>query len=48
MMFADDVVLCCEEKTEREEDLERWRDGLEKRGMKVSRAKTEYVCLNGV
>ncbi|XP_047501618.1 uncharacterized protein LOC125047457 [Penaeus chinensis] len=48
IMFADDVVLCCEENIELEEDLERWRDRLEKRGMKVSRAKTEYMCLNGV
>ncbi|XP_063600013.1 uncharacterized protein LOC134776232 [Penaeus indicus] len=48
MMFADDVVLCCKGKTELEENLERWRDGLEKRGMKVSRVKTEYMCLNGV
>ncbi|XP_047496539.1 uncharacterized protein LOC125044132 [Penaeus chinensis] len=45
MMFADDVVLCCEEKIEIEEDLERWSDRLEKRGMNVSRAKTEYMCL---
>ena len=28
-MFADDVVLCCEDKTELEEDLERGRDRLE-------------------
>ena len=28
-------------------ELEQWREALEKRGMKVSRAKTEYVCLNG-
>jgi len=34
MMFAHDVVLCCEEKTELEDDLERWCDGLEKRGVK--------------
>ena len=27
--------------------LEQWREALEKRGMKVSRAKTEYMCLNG-
>ncbi|XP_063586992.1 uncharacterized protein LOC134764337 [Penaeus indicus] len=48
MMFADDVVICCEGKTELEENLERWRDGQEKRGMKVSRVKIEYMCLNGV
>ena len=47
MMFADNVVLCCGEKTKLEEDLERWRIGLEKREMKVSRAKTENMCLNG-
>ena len=28
-------------------ELEQWREALEKRGMKVSRAKTEYMCLNG-
>ena len=35
MMFADDVVLCGEEKAGLEEDLERWPNVLEKRGMKV-------------
>ena len=29
-------------------ELEQWREALEKRGMKVSRAKTEYMCLNGM
>ena len=28
-------------------ELEQLREALEKRGMKVSRAKTEYMCLNG-
>ena len=46
MMFADDVVLCCEE-TAGLEDLE-WHNALEKRRMKVSRVKTEYMCLSGV
>ena len=46
MMFADDVVLCAMEKYELELELEQWREALEKRGMNVSRAKTEYMCLN--
>ena len=47
MMFADDVVLCAREKDVLELELEQWREALEKRGMKVSRAKPEYMCLNG-
>ena len=47
MMFADDVVLCSREKDVLELELEQWREALEKRGMKLSRAKTVYMCLNG-
>ena len=47
MMFADDVVLCAREKDVLELELEQWREALEKRRMKVLRAKTEYMCLNG-
>ena len=47
MMFADDVVLCTREKDVLELELEQWREALEKRGVKVSRAKPEYMCLNG-
>ena len=47
MIFADDVVLCAREKDELELELEQWREALEKIGMKVSRAKTEFMCLNG-
>ena len=46
MMFADDVVLCAREKDLLELELEPRREALEKRGIKVSRAKTEYMCLN--
>ena len=45
MMFADDIVLCRENKRDVEEALEIWRDALEKRGLKVSRSKTEYVRM---
>ena len=46
MMFADDIVICSESKEQVERSLERWRYALERRGMKVSRSKTEYLCVN--
>ncbi|KAK3572535.1 hypothetical protein QTP86_034562 [Hemibagrus guttatus] len=46
MMFADDIVICSESREQVEENLERWRFALERRGMKVSRSKTEHVCVN--
>ena len=47
MMFADNVVLCAKEKYVLELELEQWMGALGKIGMKVSRAKTQYICLNG-
>ena len=35
------------DKEEVERRLESWRYALERRGMKVSRSKTEYLCING-
>ena len=46
MMFADDVVLCDETVAGLEEKLERWRNALESRGLKISKMKTEYICCN--
>ena len=41
--FADDVVLCAMEKDALDMKLEQWMEAVEKTGMKLSRAKTEYV-----
>ncbi|KAK3507853.1 hypothetical protein QTP70_001474 [Hemibagrus guttatus] len=46
MMFADDIVICSESREQVEENLERWRFALERRGMKVSCSKIEYMCVN--
>ena len=46
IMFANDIGICSESKEQVERSLERWRYALERRGMKVSRSKTEYVCVN--
>ena len=48
MLFADDIVLCRQNHKELEEDLEIWRNALERRGLKVSWSKTEYLRVGGV
>ena len=48
MMFADDIVICNEHKRHAEESLESWRQALERQGMKASRSKAEYMCVNGI
>ncbi|KAK3527056.1 hypothetical protein QTP86_008661 [Hemibagrus guttatus] len=44
MMFADDIVICSESREQVEENLERWRFVLERRGMKVSRIQSNGEC----
>ena len=48
MLFADEIVLFRQNHRELEENLEIWRNALEKRGLKVSRSKTEYLRVGGV
>ena len=47
MLFADDIVICEETREEVEQKLECWRYALQRRGMKVSRLKIGYLCING-
>ena len=46
MIFADDIVISSEGRQQPEENLEGWRFALERRGMKVSHSKTQYMCVN--
>ena len=43
VLFADDLVLCDPDREMMELRLERWRECMEKNGLKVSRAKTEHL-----
>ena len=50
MLFADDIMICEETRKEvdqRQECVGLWKYVLERRGMKVSRSKTEYLWVNG-
>ena len=47
MLFADDIVSCEENREKVERRLESWKYALERRVIKVSRSKTEYLCING-
>ncbi|KAK3570615.1 hypothetical protein QTP86_023803, partial [Hemibagrus guttatus] len=45
-MYERSRTVVSENREQVEENLERWRFALERRGMKVSRSKTEYMCVN--
>ena len=47
MLFADDIVLSRKNHRKIEDDLGIWRNALERRGLKVSRSKTEYLKIWG-
>ena len=47
MLFADDIVICEETRERVERRIECCKYSLERRGMKVRRSKTEYLCING-
>ena len=41
--YTDDVVILAKSKNALQTRLERWRETLESRGLKISRSKTEYM-----
>ena len=49
MLFADDIVIviCEETREEVERRLASRKYALKRKGMKVSRSKTQYFCING-
>ena len=47
MLFADDIVPSNQNHRKLEDDLEIWRNALDRRGLKVSRSKTEYLKAVG-
>jgi hypothetical protein len=46
MLFADDIVLVAEKKQDLNVRLEEWRIALERKGLRISRSKTEYLFCN--
>ena len=47
MLFADDIVLPKQNYKKLENDLEIWKNALERRGLNMNQSKTEYLKLQG-
>ena len=48
MVFADDIVLSRQNHRELKDDLEVWRNVLERRGLKVNWSKMEFLKAGDV
>ncbi|KAE8681859.1 Detected protein of unknown function [Hibiscus syriacus] len=46
MLFADDIVLVVETRTELNSRLATWKTALEEKGLVINIEKTEYLCSN--
>ncbi|KAE8733165.1 Malonyl-CoA decarboxylase family protein isoform 2 [Hibiscus syriacus] len=46
MLFADDIVLVAETKTDLNSRLATWKTALEEKGLRINIEKTEYLCSN--
>ncbi|KAE8730672.1 Detected protein of confused Function [Hibiscus syriacus] len=46
MLFADDIVLVAETKSELNSRLATWKTALEEKGLRINIEKTEYLCSN--
>lgn len=45
LLFADDIVLVTEDPQTLQTALNKWKADLEENGLRISRSKTEYLCL---
>ena len=48
LLYADDLALMAETKKELLEKVERWKDGMERKGLRVNIGKTKVMkcCVN--
>ncbi|VDP08560.1 unnamed protein product [Heligmosomoides polygyrus] len=46
LLYADDVMLACEDKDDLERQMQAWCDGLARFGLKLNFKKTEYLTTD--